>query len=179
MLHSTQCDSGRHRDGANCACDWARNFRSFRRSRSVVVLLATAAIFTGASSAEEPTPLSPAPQQQERIQEHRAAAEQSAGIVSRIPHQPVQSRGLAAVGYSTRLRALEIEFRRGGTYRYLDVPRSVYRELLASESKAGFYNKYVKGKYRSVYVRPKKTKAPERTAEQAADRQPAEQREGQ
>ena len=79
-----------------------------------------------------------------------------AGIVSRIRRDPVESRGLAAVGYSKRLRVLEIEFRRGGTYRYLDVPPAVYRNLLASESKAGFYNRNVRGKYKSVYVRPRK-----------------------
>ena len=86
------------------------------------------------------------------------AAEQAsaAGIVSRIRREPVESRALAAVGYSRRLRVLEVEFRRGGTYRYLDVPWPVYRDLLAAESKAGFYNRNVRGKYRSVYVRPRR-----------------------
>ena len=77
------------------------------------------------------------------------------GIVSRIEREPVQSRALSAVGYSKRLRALEIEFRRGGTYRYLGVPASVHQELLAAESKARFYNQHVRGKYRSVFVRPR------------------------
>ena len=80
----------------------------------------------------------------------------SSGIVSRIRREPVESRALAAVGYSRRLRALEVEFRRGGTYRYLEVPSAVYRDLLAAESKAGFYNRNVRGKYRSVYVRPRR-----------------------
>lgn len=86
------------------------------------------------------------------------AAEQGTpiGIVSRIRRQSVESRALAAVGYSRRLRALEVEFRRGGTYRYLDVPWPVYRDLLAANSKAGFYNRNVRGKYRSVYVRPRR-----------------------
>lgn len=75
-------------------------------------------------------------------------------IISRISRHPVESKALASVGYSRRLRALEIEFKRGGTYRYLEVPRSVYLDLIAAESKAGFYNKSVRGKYRSVYVRP-------------------------
>lgn len=85
------------------------------------------------------------------------AAEQGSeiGIVSRIRRQPVESRALAAVGYSKRLRVLEVEFKRGGTYRYLDVPWSVYRELLAADSKAGFYNRNVRGKYKSLYVRPR------------------------
>ena len=81
---------------------------------------------------------------------------QPTGIISRIDRHPVESRALAAVGYSRRLRALEVEFRRGGTYRYLEVPRSVYQQLLAADSKAGFYNRNVRGKYRSVYVRPRR-----------------------
>ncbi len=74
-------------------------------------------------------------------------------ILSRIPHQQVESRGLASVGYSKRLHALEIEFRRGGTYRYLEVPPSVHRALLDAESKARFYNQQIRGKYRAVRVK--------------------------
>jgi hypothetical protein len=78
------------------------------------------------------------------------------GIVSRIEREPVDSRALAAIGYSRRLRALEIEFKRGGTYRYLEVPPAVHRQLLAAESKARFYNAHVRGKYASVFVRPRR-----------------------
>ncbi len=85
--------------------------------------------------------------------EAAGADRSTAPIFSRIPHQAVQSRGLAAVGYSKRLHALEIEFRRGGTYRYLGVPLPVYRELLSSASKAHFYNSNIRGKYPAVRVR--------------------------
>jgi hypothetical protein len=77
------------------------------------------------------------------------------GIISRIPRRPVESTALANVGYSKRLRVLEIEFKRGGTYRYVDVPPEVHRQLLVAESKAGFYNRHIRGKYDSVYVRPR------------------------
>lgn len=77
-----------------------------------------------------------------------------AAIISRIPRQPVQSTAIAAVGYSKRLHALEIEFVNGATYRYLDVPGSVYRNLMAADSKARFYHQNIRGKYRSVHVRP-------------------------
>jgi hypothetical protein len=80
-------------------------------------------------------------------------AERASAIISRIRHQPVDSRALASVGYSKRLRALEIAFRRGGTYRYLEVPPTLFHDLLAAESKARFYNHQVRGKYRSVRVR--------------------------
>ena len=74
-------------------------------------------------------------------------------VVSRIRHEAVQSRGLAAVGYSKRLRALEIVFHRGGTYRYLNVPPAVHRQLLAAGSKARFYNTNIRGKYRAIRIR--------------------------
>ncbi|MGI8819472.1 MAG: KTSC domain-containing protein [Chthoniobacterales bacterium] len=60
---------------------------------------------------------------------------------------------MASVGYSKKLHALEIEFRHGGTYRYLEVPPQVYRDFLRADSKAGFYNRRIRGKYVSAYVR--------------------------
>jgi len=77
-------------------------------------------------------------------------------IISHIQRQPVESSALATVGYSKHLRALEIEFRDGLIYRYLEVPPPVYRQLLSAESKARFYNKQVRGKYRCLRVRPKR-----------------------
>ncbi|MFL6531363.1 MAG: KTSC domain-containing protein [Chthoniobacterales bacterium] len=75
-------------------------------------------------------------------------------IVSHIHRRPVESSAVAAVGYSTRLHALEIEFRDGLIYRYTDVPASVYHELIAAESKARCYNLNIKGKYHCLRVRP-------------------------
>ena len=82
----------------------------------------------------------------------------STGIVSRIKREAVQSTALAAVGYSKRLRALEIEFVNGAVYRYLEVPPSLHRGLLAAESKARFYHQNIRGRYRWIYVRPRKKK---------------------
>ena len=75
-------------------------------------------------------------------------------IVSRIQRAPVESSGLAAVGYSKKLHALEIEFHDGLIYRYLEVPLPMYRELMAADSKAHFYNSNIRGKYRCLRVRP-------------------------
>jgi hypothetical protein len=74
-------------------------------------------------------------------------------IVSRIKRVPVESRALAAVGYSKRLRALEIEFRNGAIYRYLEVPPAAYEALMNAPSKARFYDENIRGKYRWLYVR--------------------------
>ena len=48
---------------------------------------------------------------------------------------------------------LEIEFVNGAVYRYLDVPATMYRDLVTAESKARFYDSSVKRHYRSVLIR--------------------------
>lgn len=76
-------------------------------------------------------------------------------IISHIKRVPVESRALAAVGYSKRLRALEIEFRNGAIYRYLEVSPSVYEALMNAPSKARFYDENIRRKYGSLHVRPR------------------------
>ena len=76
-------------------------------------------------------------------------------IVSHIKREPVESTAIAAIGYSKRLHALEIEFRNGFIYRYEEVPSHVYRELMAAESKARYYDQNVRGKYHSLRVKPR------------------------
>src|SRR3954471_18052067 len=76
-------------------------------------------------------------------------------IVSHIKRVPVNSTALAAVGYSRLLRALEIEFRNGAIYRYLEVEPFVYRNLLRAASKARYYDENIRRKYRSLHVRPR------------------------
>src|SRR5437867_9728028 len=76
-------------------------------------------------------------------------------VVSRIPRQPVQSTAIAKIGYSKRRHILEIEFANGAVYRYLDVPASVYRDLMSAESKARYYDFNIRKKYRSDRVRPR------------------------
>ncbi len=83
----------------------------------------------------------------------RASIHEQAGIVSRIRRIPVESTALAAVGYSKRLRALEIEFRNGAIYRYLEVGPAVYEALLKAPSKARFYDEEIRHKYRSLHVK--------------------------
>ena len=77
------------------------------------------------------------------------------GIVSHIKRVPVESTALATVGYSKKLRALEIEFRNGAIYRYLDVAPEVYDGLINARSKARFYDDNIRHKYRSLHVRPR------------------------
>jgi hypothetical protein len=77
------------------------------------------------------------------------------GIVSHLKRLPVESTALATVGYSKRLHVLEIEFRNGAIYRYLDVTPDVYEELINAHSKARFYDQNIRHKYQSLHVRPR------------------------
>jgi hypothetical protein len=87
------------------------------------------------------------------LQADPATVSDPSGIVSRIKRVPVESTALATVGYSKRLHALEIEFRNGAVYRYLEVAPRVYEALLHARSKARFYDQNIRGKYRSLHVR--------------------------
>ena len=82
------------------------------------------------------------------------AAGSAEPIISHIQREAIASSAITAVGYSKRLHALEIEFRNGAIYRYLNVPPSVHGALIAAPSKARFYDENIRGKYRSVHVRP-------------------------
>ena len=83
-----------------------------------------------------------------------AVAQPRQGVRSRIPREPVKSHSIAAVGYSNRLQILEVEFKSGGIYRYVGVPASVYRRMLASDSKGRFYQLFIRGRYKSTHVKP-------------------------
>ena len=53
----------------------------------------------------------------------------------------VDSSMIHAVGYDAKAKSLEVVFNSGNTYVYEGVPRNVYKELLAADSK-GRYMRY-------------------------------------
>ena len=84
-------------------------------------------------------------------------AEEQGQITSRITRQPVHSHALAAIGYSKRLHALEVEFVNGAIYRYNKVPPEIYRDLLGAPSKTQFYDANIRGRFPSVHVKPRRS----------------------
>ena len=60
---------------------------------------------------------------------------------------PVTSSTLASVGYDSRRRILEVQFRHGGIYRYLDVPIDVYESFMGADSLGGFLTRVIKPAY--------------------------------
>jgi hypothetical protein len=64
-----------------------------------------------------------------------------------MQRQPVVSRALASVGYDADARELELEFRTGRIYRYLDVPPSVHDWLLRASNKGVYIARHISGRY--------------------------------
>jgi hypothetical protein len=83
-----------------------------------------------------------------------ATAAEPALIRSHIHREPLASTALLTAGYSKRLHILEIEFRSGAVYRYLDVPPDVYHHFMSAESKARYYDWNIKGRYRALRLQP-------------------------
>jgi hypothetical protein len=66
---------------------------------------------------------------------------------------PVESSMLLAVGYDAAAKELEVVFSSGAVWRYRDVPRKVYRELLDADSKGSYMNMYVLDVYPEYRLR--------------------------
>jgi hypothetical protein len=56
----------------------------------------------------------------------------------------VSSTSLVSVGYDAPSKTLELEFSSGAVYRYRQVPRLVYDELMRAPSKGRFVNAFVR-----------------------------------
>jgi hypothetical protein len=59
----------------------------------------------------------------------------------------VDSSSLASVGYDGRSHTLEVQFRNGGVYQYLEVPEDEVRGFLTSESLGRYLNENIKESY--------------------------------
>lgn len=59
---------------------------------------------------------------------------------------------MASVGYDAKQATPEIEFCSGDVYEYFDVPRAVFRALLAASSMGRFFHAEIDGAYRFEQV---------------------------
>jgi hypothetical protein len=64
----------------------------------------------------------------------------------------VESATMRSVGYEASSRILEIEFESGTVYQCLEVPASVYKQLLRAESKGRYFNSEIRDAYAYVQV---------------------------
>lgn len=65
----------------------------------------------------------------------------------------VESSMLLAVGYDATAKELEAVFSSGAVWRYCDVPRKIYRELLTADSKGSYMQECVIGVYPEYRLR--------------------------
>ena len=63
----------------------------------------------------------------------------------------VESSCLASIAYDAAARILEVEFRRGTVYRYLDVPAAVYDALMLAPSIGRFFASSIRNHF--AYMR--------------------------
>lgn len=74
-----------------------------------------------------------------------------------IPMTPVQSSNLTARGYDAQSQTLQLTFRGDSTYRYADVPGSVYEGLVKAESAGRYVAAEIKGKFKATKVEKPKS----------------------
>jgi hypothetical protein len=65
---------------------------------------------------------------------------------------PVDSSSVRSVGYDPATFELEIEFRNGRVYRYLQVPVAAYRLLLQAPSIGEYVNTVIKPRFEAKAV---------------------------
>lgn len=60
---------------------------------------------------------------------------------------PVESSNVAAVGYHEDVKDIHVQFKNGSTYKYGNVPKEVYEQLVGAASVGGFLNSQIKPNY--------------------------------
>lgn len=81
-------------------------------------------------------------------QRHRAEALQMIEKIGIIKRRPIISERMASIGYDESTQTLEIEFPGKRIYRYKNVPKSVYHDLMwRAPSKEDFFEENIKGVY--------------------------------
>jgi hypothetical protein len=64
-----------------------------------------------------------------------------------MERQSVSSSNLVSVGYDEDSSTLEVEFKGGALYRYLNVPSFEYERLMAASSHGIYFNANIRDRY--------------------------------
>jgi hypothetical protein len=69
----------------------------------------------------------------------------------KIERTPVESSNIASVGFCPDRKCIEICFKNGSVYEYVDCDQKLFDDLIASESKGKFVNSNLKtGKFKKL-----------------------------
>ena len=63
------------------------------------------------------------------------------------PFVPVRSKNIKGIAYDAGTQTLSIQFNDESVYTYERVPPQVHTELMASESKGGFFHSKIRGQF--------------------------------
>jgi len=74
-------------------------------------------------------------------------SERSAVQFRRSRHVPVASSTISSACYNRAEQLLELRFRSGAVYRYLEVPEFIHAALMAAESKGRYFNEAIRGRF--------------------------------
>jgi hypothetical protein len=66
---------------------------------------------------------------------------------------PVQSTTLKAVAYDDCHNLLELQFQDGAVYHYFGVPAQTHQQLLDADSKGGYFNREIRGRFQYAALR--------------------------
>ena len=64
----------------------------------------------------------------------------------------VDSSSLRSVGYDAATLTLEVEFRNGSVYRYLDVPTGLWTSFRRAPSMGKFFQEHVRDQFETMRV---------------------------
>lgn len=76
------------------------------------------------------------------------------GVSQSLPMLPVQSSMASALGYDPHQGILQVQFKNGAVYQYEDVGVETWYELQETDSPGQFFNREIKGNYRSRRLPP-------------------------
>lgn len=71
-----------------------------------------------------------------------------------MEREAVKSSQILSVGYDPTAALLEVEFKGGGVYQYLNVPAEVARDMRFSDSIGSYFRANVRGAYKTLKVDP-------------------------
>ena len=89
----------------------------------------------------------------------------------------VESTAVYAFGYNDEHQTLDVVFYRSGVYRYFNVPRNVYEDWLAAESKGRYLHQAIIGSYPYERLRPRRPPAADIAEDGDGDQPFVEERE--
>ena len=69
------------------------------------------------------------------------------GVVNAVEWVPLESSVFTSAAYRAGARQLYLRFHEGNIYRYFECPRSVYRALLAAESKGRYFAQNIRNRF--------------------------------